>query len=123
MGTLTKKHFIERVSTRAGVNRQVARRVVQEFLDQIILELKRGNRIEFRDFGVFEVRVRGERLAQNPKTLAHVRVPARRTVRFKMGRLMRESVAAEPRPVHAEPAGNHTPEIVTAGTRAPKSRV
>ncbi len=122
MGTLTKKHLIERVSTRAGVSRQAARRVVQEFLDQIILELKRGHRIEFRDFGVFEVRVRGERTAQNPRTMTRVRVPARRTVKFKMGRLMRESVASEPRPL-PEPAAGHAPEIVTVGARTSRPRV
>lgn len=120
MGTLTKKHLIERVSARAGVSRQACRAVVQEFLDQIILELKRGHRIEFRDFGVFEVRMRGERVAQNPKTLAEVRVPARRTVKFKMGRLMRESVASEPRPA-PEAAAPHAVEVVSA--RSPKSRV
>ena len=41
-------------------------------------ELGKGNRLEFRDFGVFEVRSRAARTAQNPKTLAPVRVPARR---------------------------------------------
>lgn len=120
MGTLTKKHLIERVAARTGVSRQACRAVVQEFLDQMILELKRGNRIEFRDFGVFEVRLRSARVAQNPKTLAEVRVPARRTVKFKMGRLMRESVAAEPRPA-PEPATPHGVEVVHG--RAQRSRV
>lgn len=122
MGTLTKKHLIERISTRTKVNRNDTRLVVQEFLDQVILELKRGHRIEFRDFGVFEVRVRSERTAQNPKTLAQVRVPARRAVRFKMGRLMRESVANEPKPA-PEPKADHAPDVVTVGARGGKSRV
>ena len=49
-------------------------------------------RLEFRDFGVFEIRERAARRAQNPKTLEQVDVPARRTVKFKTGRLMKNKV-------------------------------
>jgi len=44
--------------------------VVQKFLDEVIKELGKGNRLEFRDFGVFETKIRKARRAQNPKTLA-----------------------------------------------------
>jgi nucleoid DNA-binding protein len=71
----------------------VVKRVVQSFLDEIISELSRSNRLEFRDFGVFEVRTREARVAQNPKTLERVKVPAKRTVKFKMGRLMKEKLS------------------------------
>ena len=65
------------------------KRVVQMFLDEIVEELGRGNRLEFRDFGVFESRMRKARRAQNPRTLEPVRVPSKRTVKFKVGRLMK----------------------------------
>jgi len=90
MSTVTKKELIERLAEQSGLKRQDVRRVVQGFLDEIINELGKGNRLEFRDFGVFEVRQRAARSAQNPKTLVPVHVPAKRTVRFKPGRLMRE---------------------------------
>jgi hypothetical protein len=54
--------------------------------------LGEGQRVEFRDFGVFEVKVRRARSAHNPRTLEKVMVPARRTVKFKPGRLMKERV-------------------------------
>jgi len=63
---------------------------MQQFLDEIATELARNNRLEFRDFGVFEVKERAARTAQNPKTLEKVQVPAKRAVKFKMGRIMRE---------------------------------
>ena len=66
---------------------------MQSFLEHVIDELARGNRLEFRDFGVFEIRERAERVAQNPKTLERVSVPARKSVRFKVGRLMQQSLA------------------------------
>ena len=64
--------------------------MVQHLLDEITSELARNNRLEFRDFGVFEPRTREARPAQNPKTLEQVQVPAKRTVKFKMGRLMKD---------------------------------
>jgi integration host factor subunit beta len=48
--------------------------------------------LEFRDFGVFEVKERAARTAQNPKTLKKIQVPAKRRVKFKIGRVMREKL-------------------------------
>lgn len=90
MATTTKKDLIDRLTSASKTRRTVARRVVQGFLDLIIEELEKGNRIEFRNFGIFEVRVRAPRTAQNPKTLERVQVPARRTVKFKAGRDLRD---------------------------------
>jgi len=90
MATTKKKDLIDRITTKTGVRRAVVRRVVQEFLDHMIDELAQGHRLEFRDFGVFEVRTRAARTAQNPKTLERVHVPARNGVRFKAGRELRD---------------------------------
>ncbi len=98
MATITKKQLVERVAERSKVSRTHTKKVIQEFLDQVISELKKGNRLEFRDFGVFEVKERAARVAQNPKTLERVPVPAKRTVKFKVGRLMRDSVEKVPQP-------------------------
>jgi integration host factor subunit beta len=92
MTTITKKELIDRIAEQTQAKRVVVKRVVQSFLDEIISELSRNNRLEFRDFGVFEVRTREARVAQNPKTLERVKVPAKRTVKFKMGRLMKEKL-------------------------------
>ena len=89
MGTVTKKELIDRISERGSQKRVVVKRIIQSFLDEIIEELGRGNRLEFRDFGVFESKQRAARVAQNPKTLERVTVPSKRTVKFKTGRLMK----------------------------------
>ncbi len=104
MATITKKELIERIADRAKLKRTDVKRTIQDFLDQIIVELRKGNRCEFRDFGVFEVKERAPRIAQNPKTLERVPVPAKRTVKFKVGRLMKDSIEKVPAqpPQHAE---------------------
>ena len=93
MSTVTKKELVERIATATGQKRVAVKQVVQEFLDQVVVELGRDNRLEFRDFGVFEVTRRQGRMAQNPKTLDPVWVPTRRTIRFKSGRQMRKVLA------------------------------
>jgi len=92
MLTVTKKELIDRIAERTQAKRVVVKRVIQTFLDEVIAELCKNNRLEFRDFGVFETRTRVARIAQNPKTLERVEVPAKRTVKFKMGRLMKENL-------------------------------
>jgi len=90
MATVTKKTLIDRIADEQGCKRVQAKRIIQSFLDQIIEELALGNRLEFRDFGVFESKVRAARQAQNPKTMDKVLVPSKRTVKFKVGRVMKE---------------------------------
>jgi integration host factor subunit beta len=89
MATITKKELIDRIAGGTNQRRAQVKKVVQQFLDEIIAELGKGNRLEFRDFGVFETKLRKARKAQNPKTLQPVEVPQKRTVKFKIGRLMR----------------------------------
>ena len=93
MATKTKKELIDRIAEETSTKRVQVKRVVQQFLDEIVKELGNGNRLEFRDFGVFETKVRKARKAQNPKTLEPVEVPEKRTVKFKVGRLMKARLA------------------------------
>lgn len=92
MATITKKELIDRISDSSGARRVQVKKVIQQFLDEIVEELGRGNRLEFRDFGVFETKLRKARKAQNPKTLEPVAVPEKRTVKFKVGRLMKQKL-------------------------------
>ena len=89
MATVTKKELIDQIAETTKQKRVVVKKVVQSFLDSIITELGKNNRLEFRDFGVFEVKQRRARTAQNPKTLEPVHVPPKRTVKFIVGRLMK----------------------------------
>jgi len=72
MSTVTKKELISRIAERTQAKRILVKNIIQSFLDEITDELSKGNRLEFRDFGVFETRQRAARMAQNPKTLERV---------------------------------------------------
>ena len=90
MSTTTKKELIDRIAQSTQVKRVLVKATVQNFLNEVISELAKGNRLEFRDFGVFETKTRAARTAQNPKTLERIQVPAKRKVKFKMGHIMKE---------------------------------
>lgn len=96
--TTTKKELVARIADQTGQTKVVVKEIVQAFLDEIVKELALGNRLEFREFGVFEVKERRARRAQNPRTLQKVDVPAKRVVKFKIGREMRSKVCDEPPP-------------------------
>jgi len=104
--TITKRELVNRIAEETDLTKVAVRDVIQSFLDSIVDELSQGNRLEFREFGVFEVRERAARLAQNPKTLEKVEVPAKRVVKFKVGRVMRQRVCDEigPDEIEATPA-------------------
>jgi integration host factor subunit beta len=92
MATITKKELVNRISDLTRQTKMVTKDVIQLFLDEIVKELSRGNRLEFREFGVFEVKQRAARKAQNPRTLQKVSVPPKQVVKFKVGRGMKAAV-------------------------------
>lgn len=118
MVTIKKKDLIDRIADTTGQKRVVVKRTVQAFLDLIIEEIAKGNRLEFRDFGVFEVKERAARSAQNPKTLQRVQVPAKRTVKFKVGRIMRECLDNGPSALAPENPNGEALEVQVP-SRAP----
>ena len=92
MATITKKEMIDRVAEITGNKQVMAKTIIQSFLDSIMTELGKGNRLEFRDFGVLEVKQRKGHNARNPRTFELVVVPPTRTVKFKVGRVMKQTV-------------------------------
>jgi len=83
---------VDRIAEKTQSKHVTVKTVVQQFLDEIVSELAKSNRLEFRDFGVFEVTEMKARVAQNPKTLEPIKVPAKRKVKFKMGRLIKQQL-------------------------------
>lgn len=91
--TITKKRLIQEISQKRGVHPNDVRAVVQDFLDAMIEYLGKGDRLEFRDFGVFEIVERKQKIGRNPKNASvPIVIPARPAVKFTMGKLMKEAI-------------------------------
>jgi integration host factor subunit beta len=90
---VTKKDLAKTIADKLHINQLQALEVVQMTFDGIIAALVHEGRIELRNFGVFEVKVRQARSARNPRTGEKVMVPKRAVVTFKPGREMEQRVA------------------------------
>ena len=90
---MTKRELVVRISKETGLIQQDVHVVIQKTLDYIVDALSEGDNIEFRNFGVFEVRRCKERIGRNPnKPEDTVVIPARNVVKFKPGKVMRERI-------------------------------
>lgn len=90
---MTKRDLVVRISERTGERQQDVLRVIQHTLQEISNALARGETVELRNFGVFEISVRKARVGRNPNAPeADVRIPPRAVVKFKPGKQMREEV-------------------------------
>ena len=93
MATITKKKLIHNIYQKRGMHPNDVRNVVQEFLDAMTDTLSHGDRLEFRDFGVFEVVERKQKIGRNPKNAAvPIVIPARKAVKFTPGKKMRKLI-------------------------------
>lgn len=91
--TMTKKKLIQQISTDKGIHPNDVRHVIQSFLDKMTDALSHGDRLEFRDFGVFEVVERKQKIGRNPKKAEEpIIIPARNAVKFTPGKKMRKRI-------------------------------
>ncbi|MDI6774252.1 MAG: HU family DNA-binding protein [Verrucomicrobiota bacterium] len=87
---MTKRNLVIRISKETGLIQEDVYAVIQKTLDYITDALIRSKRVEFREFGVFEIRVRKARIGRNPNKPQHVvKIPERRVVKFKPGKKMK----------------------------------
>jgi len=91
--TLTKRDLVTRISNETGLVQQQVLDIVQKTLNCIAEALAKGDKVELRNFGVFEVKVRKARVGRNPNAPeTDVPIPARSVVKFKAGKEMRADV-------------------------------
>jgi integration host factor subunit beta len=92
IAAVTKKEIVKQISEEINLTQLKTKDIVQRTLNAIIQTLVSEGRIELRNFGVFEVKVRAPRKARNPRTGDRVSVPAKNVVTFKPGKEMEELV-------------------------------
>jgi nucleoid DNA-binding protein len=103
--TLTKRELVIRISEETNLNQQQVLSVLQKTLDYIAEALAKGEKVELRNFGVFEVKVRRARIGRNPNAPStDVPIPERSVVKFKPGKEMRAEVLKLPPQKPSPPA-------------------
>ena len=93
MATITKKELVQIIALNKEVHPNDVREVIQSFLDAMTDCLAKGDRLEFRDFGIFETVERKQKIGRNPKNASvPIVIPARRAVKFTPGKKMKEII-------------------------------
>ena len=83
---MIKLDIVNAVVSRTGVTRTKAEQAVETVFEAMKNALGRGERIELRRFGVFNVKPRKTGIGRNPRTGAEVSIPPGKAVRFKPGK-------------------------------------
>lgn len=92
----TKRELVTRIAEETGLIQLDVQEVVQKTLDYITESLARGENVEFRNFGVFEVCERKPRVGRNPNRPDEVvTIPSRKVVKFKPGKIMKQEVTGD----------------------------
>lgn len=91
--TITRKDFTELFVQRMGCSRSQATKYLEEFFEEIIQALAGSDRVEIRNFGVWEVRERKARRAMNPRTGEEIQTEQKWIVSFTPGKRMKELVS------------------------------
>lgn len=102
MTTITKKKLVQVISQKNGMHPNDVRNTIQSFLDIMTDYLAKGDRLEFRDFGVFEIVERKQKVGRNPKNAAvPIVIPARAAVKFTPGKKMKEMIEEMDKNAHS----------------------
>ena len=101
MPTVTKRSLARLLAEEMGLKKTLAYRCADALFQAMAESITRGNRIEIRGFGIWEVKETKAKNGRNPRTGDQVFVPARRKVMFKPGRILRETLS-RPREVNKE---------------------
>ena len=83
---MIKLDIVNAVVNKTGVSRTKAEQAVETVFEAMKNALGKGERIELRRFGVFNVRPRKTGIGRNPRTGQEVSIPPGKAVRFKPGK-------------------------------------
>ncbi len=105
--SVTKRDLVIEVANKTGLPQHEVSQVVDCTLDSITQALSSNKRLEIRNFGVFEVRVREARLGRNPRTGEEVPIPEKRIATFKPGKALKgrvdDGMPSPPSPLTGKP--------------------
>ena len=89
---MTKDNLAQTIAKKVGVSKRQATESLTVLLDEITKALSKGEEVQFPGFGKFSVSQRKEREGINPQTKERIKIPARKTPKFKAGQTLKDAV-------------------------------
>lgn len=88
--TVTRADLTEAVYQEVGLSRKNSAELVDEFIEEILVNLEKGKNVKFSSFGNFSLRQKEERMGRNPKTGEEVPITPRKVLVFKASHLLKD---------------------------------
>ena len=89
---MTKAEVVAKLAKDAKISKKAGETALNSFVGCIRDSLKKGKRLSLVGFGTFSVGKRSARIGRNPQTGAVIKIKASKTVRFKAGKALKDSV-------------------------------
>ncbi|MBF0543404.1 MAG: HU family DNA-binding protein [Candidatus Riflebacteria bacterium] len=90
---MNKADLVKAIASKARMNQASAQKALEVMLDTFKDSLKKGTKIQLIGFGSFEVAKRAARKGVNPQSKKPINIPAKKVVKFKPGKELKEIVA------------------------------
>ena len=90
---MSKKEFVDAYAKASGETKKRSEELVNQFLETVEKTLLNGDSVQFVGWGTFEVKERAARTGINPQTKKEIKIPAKKVVKFKVGKKLADSVA------------------------------
>lgn len=89
---MNKEQVAQKLAEKIGVTKKDAVESIDALIEIISEELVAGESVNIVNFGKFEAKMRKERVGRNPQTKEEMTIEAQRTVRFQVGKGLKERV-------------------------------
>ncbi len=89
---MNKTELIDSIAGHADLSKAAAARALEAVIDGVTQTLQQGGEVSLVGFGTFSVTERVERSGRNPRTGAEIKIKAAKVVKFRPGKMLKESV-------------------------------
>lgn len=89
---MTKKEFIDLYAEKGNITKKEAEKQVNLFLESVEDALVKGEEVSFVGWGKWEIVERAAREVRSPQTKEMIKVPAKKAVKFKVGKLLADKI-------------------------------
>ena len=89
---MNKGELIEAIANDASITKAQAKAALEAFVSNVQRSLKSDEKVTLVGLGTFSASTRGERMGRNPQTGQPIRIPARKVVKFSVGKTLKDAI-------------------------------
>lgn len=90
--TITLKHIAVELAEKHEMTKKQSTEIMEDLVNELVKNLKEGNRIRLAGLGILQVSKRAERMGRNPATGETIKIPAKKKIAFRAAKELKEAV-------------------------------